>query len=139
MSTEFPSTENGIRLMDLAGSAYQAYCAAYAVTADWERLDGEQKAAWQQLANTFEGMDRELEGLTGPQAGALVFGRWLRYLDKSRGDVFADLSVEQQVAWEAVARHLWQATDEEKAPDLTALEQSWRGWAEKQLRRRQAG
>ena len=87
---------------------------------------------WYGLVRRFENTALSFKGLTYAEAAKKF---WIECVNQEGG--WKHLTLEEQLAWEAVFRHLTLLVDNDEVQSglvkLEQVEQSWRGWMEKRL------
>jgi hypothetical protein len=130
---------NGLEIAMLAQTAFEAYRhASGSHDAQWEALTESDKEAWEHVAGqAILQLDREdLDIVSSKMLASDMHEAYIRGLD-TQPKPFDDLTLEEQLCWEAAGRHLFNLIDSDGSVKPSEHEPRWRAWAENQLQRRQ--
>lgn len=123
-----------IRPDQLAESAFRAFHSALGDSLTWDDASAEEEAVFERLGLTALAILEPQAGKSWPVIADDLWRRTRRWLGHPE-TVLTDLPLCQQLAWEALARHLAAVLDAgDELDNLGALESSWRGWAENRMK-----
>lgn len=126
-----------IRPDQLAESAFRAFHAALGDNLTWDDASPEEEAVFQRLGMTALSILEPQAGKAWPVVADDVWRRTRRWLGQPESEL-ASLDLCQQLAWEALVKHVAMVLDAgDEIDNLGALEASWRGWAEQRMKGKQ--
>src|SRR5262245_65830792 len=120
---------------DIAASCYRAYTGALGIADEWDGLSLDCQAPWLVLAHRaprlFEAQENQPWGLVAK----MLFISYVACGEQQGEQLWLTAnSLPERLAWEAVARHFVTLLEADDVTDLAALERSWAGWVQKQLK-----
>lgn len=128
---------NGMLSEDLAQTAYAAFHAALGLPAGWETAEQE---GWENVARkainliSVEGDDEKAEVRLSAKQTAETLHFQFSITDRPESEIppFEALPVRTRLAWEAVARHLFNCLTSDGSIAM-ADHENWQPWLERQL------
>ena len=122
------------QLAMLGAKAYMMAGGAVASNEEWPQLDDDAQLAWCSVGDKTLHRLEGLDGVKFNEVARRIYGWWAASLGKDAADWDKE-SLEEQVAWEAAARHLaWCLNCDEPAEGHDV--QMWEAWAAEQLEKR---
>lgn len=133
------TASNEMEIGTLSQTAFEAFRhASKNYDAQWEMIPQNEREAWEHVAGqAILQLDSEnIECVKAQVLASDMHEAYIRGL-ATTPKLFEDLTLEEQLCWEAVGRHLFNLIDSDGSVKPSEHEPRWRAWVENQLQRRQ--